>query len=443
MPSQKKQIRSRKLFDRAQKYLVGGVDSPVRSFRAVGRDNPPFILKGKGSKIYDEDGNEYIDYVCSWGASILGSADPYVVKEVSAAAKRGLSFGAATNREVELAEKIRHSVPSMELMRLVCSGTEAAMSVIRVARAFTKKDKIIKFDGCYHGHSDSFLVRGGSGLATFSIADSAGVPKGVAADTLVATFNDLESVRLLVEQYKGEIAAIILEPVAGNMGVIPPKAGFLEGLRALCDERGILLIFDEVITGFRIARGGAQGIYGVKPDLTCLGKVIGGGMNIAAYGGRKDIMELVSPLGPVYQAGTLAGNPVAVAAGIATLDSLKTSSYARLELTSKKLGDSFVKIARESGVQIRVQRVGSMLGLFFLQSDDDSIVPLENYDNIKSRSDKEVYSRFFGDMIDEGIYLPPSAFETIFVSTAHSTSDISTTVRAASSSFQRIADPRK
>ena len=440
MPKKPRQeIKSKKYFENAQKFLVGGVDSPVRSFRGVGRENPLFIASGKGSKIYDVDGNEYIDYVCSWGASILGSANPRVVQKVSAAARRGLSFGAATNQEVILAEKIHDSMPSVELMRFVCSGTEATMSAIRVARAYTKRNKIIKFDGCYHGHSDSFLVRAGSGLATFSIADSAGVPEGVASDTLVATFNDVSSVRNLLDQNRGSVAAIIIEPVAGNMGVIPPKDDFLRGLRQLSDESGALLIFDEVITGFRVGRGGAQERYGVKADLTCLGKVIGGGTNIAAYGGRRDLMELVSPLGPVYQAGTLAGNPMAVAAGIATLENLKPASYAKLEGSSKKLEEKLAESARNLGINVRLQRVASMIGLFILHSDDDAGLPIENYEDVRKRSDKDAYARFFNSMIQQGIYLPPSAFETIFVSLAHTPADISRTVAAAEVAFKALS----
>ncbi|MHB8567596.1 MAG: glutamate-1-semialdehyde 2,1-aminomutase [Nitrososphaerales archaeon] len=430
----RKETRSKKLFQRAQKYLVGGVNSPVRSFRGVQRENPLFISNAKGSRIYDEDHNEYIDYVCSWGASILGSAYPAVVKGVQAAAARGLSYGAATKREIDLAERIKKSVPSMELMRLVSSGTEATMSAARSARAFTKRDMIIKFEGCYHGHFDGFLVRGGSGLATFSIADSAGVPEGVASTTLVARFNDLDSVRSIFESNKNRVAAIIVEPVAGNMGVVPPKDGFLKGLREICDGNEVVLIFDEVITGFRVSRGGAQSIYNVRPDLTCLGKVIGGGMNIAAYGGKKEIMELVSPLGPVYQAGTLAGNPVAVAAGIATLDSLKPSIYAKLEKRSKKLSEGLKKCASEAGISIQVKRVGSMLGLFFLDDEQKEIL---NYDDVKSCS-KQKYADFFNSMLDKGIYLPPSAFETIFVSAAHSDSDISKTISSADSTFRMM-----
>jgi glutamate-1-semialdehyde 2,1-aminomutase len=428
----RRENRSRSSFERAQKYLVGGVNSPVRSFRGVNRPNPLFISRARGSKIEDVDRNEYIDYVCSWGASILGSANASVVRAVRAAAARGLSYGAATNEEVDLAERIEKDMPSIELLRFVSSGTEAAMSAIRVARAFTKRDKIIKFEGCYHGHSDSFLVRGGSGMATFSVADSAGVPRGVASDTLVARFNDLQSVETLLEENKEQVAGVIVEPIAGNMGVIPPVTGFLQGVRKACDESGSLLIFDEVITGFRVARGGAQSLYNVKPDLTVLGKAIGGGMNIAAYGGRKEIMKLVSPLGPVYQAGTLAGNPIAVAAGIATLDALKNSTYQKLETSSKELADGLQGNAKEIGIDVAVQRVGSMLGLFFL----NERAPIRDYDAIKKYCSKEAYSRFFNHMLERGIYLPPSAFETIFVSAAHSKSDVSKTLRASRYAFE-------
>lgn len=428
----RRETQSKKLFHDAQKLLAGGVNSPVRSFKSVGRENPLFISRAKGSKIYDADGNEYIDYVCSWGASILGSAHPAVVKKVQAAASRGLSFGAATSLEVSLAEEIKKRFPSMELMRLVSSGTEAAMSAVRVARAFTKREKIVKFDGCYHGHSDTFLVRGGSGLATLSIADSAGISECVGRDTLVARFNDLASVEALVQNNRDQVAAVIVEPIAGNMGVIPPSDGFLEGLRALCDGNGILLIFDEVITGFRVSSGGAQALYDVVPDLTCLGKVVGGGMNIAAYGGRNDVMQMVSPLGPVYQAGTLAGNPVAVASGIATLDALDSSSYSKLETRSKELADGLERCAGQSGVAVRINRVGSMIGLFFTNNKQ-----VLNYDDVKN-CDKESYVRFFNSMLEGGIYLPPSPFETIFVSTAHSNSDISRTVARANGAFRSI-----
>jgi glutamate-1-semialdehyde 2,1-aminomutase len=430
--------RSKKLFERAKQYFVGGVNSPVRAFQAVGMDYPLFISRARGSKMFDEDGNGYVDYVCSWGASILGSAYPPVVKAVKDASGRGLSFGAATELESDLAERIQKSMPSLELMRFVSSGTEATMSAIRLARAFTKKEKVIKFEGCYHGHSDSFLVRAGSGLATFSIPDSAGVPESLASDTLVARFNDFDSVEKLVLQNKFHVAAVIIEPVAGNMGVIPPESGFLEDLRKLCSENQILLIFDEVITGFRVSRGGAQELYHVTPDLTCLGKVIGGGMNIAAYGGRKDIMELVSPLGPVYQAGTLSGNPIAVSAGIATLDALTKGAYSKLESNSLELANGVAKSADQYGVNGRIQRVGSMLGLFFYSKENFKGESIKNYNEIKMMCSREVYSSFFRQMLDRAIYLPPSAFETMFISTSHSKEDISRTIEAASESFEKM-----
>ncbi len=417
------------MFQKAQKFLVGGVDSPVRSFRSVGRNNPLFISMARGSKIWDVDGNVYIDYVCSWGPNILGSAHPAVVKAVSSAASKGLSFGAATNQEVELAERVKDRVPSIDLIRFVSSGTEATMSAVRLARGFTGRNKIMKFDGCYHGHADSFLVKAGSGLATFSVEDSAGITPDVAGNTLVARFNDSESVRKLFETNKEKIACIIVEPIAGNMGVVPPQEGFLAELRKICDDNGSLLIFDEVITGFRVSRGGAQELYKVKPDLTCLGKVLGGGMNIAAYGGKEEIMKLVSPLGPVYQAGTLSGNPVAVAAGIATLDQLTNRAYRQLE----KLSDKLEKGLSLSGVKI--QRVGSMVGLFLV---DDTSTGIRNYDDVKNRCKKERYSKFFNSMLESGIYLPPSPFETTFVSTAHTTSNVTKTIAAARKSISHL-----
>jgi glutamate-1-semialdehyde 2,1-aminomutase len=368
---------------------------------------------------------------------ILGSAYPTVVKSVRDAARRGLSYGAATKQETDLAERIQRAMPSIELMRLVSSGTEAAMSVVRVARAFTKKNKIIKFDGCYHGHSDGFLVRGGSGLATFSLSDSAGIPPSATGETLVAKFNDLDSVENLFEHNKSRVAGVIVEPVAGNMGVVPPEQGYLEGLRKICEENDSLLIFDEVITGFRVARGGAQSLFDVRPDLTCLGKIIGGGMNIAAYGGRKDVMQLVSPLGPVYQAGTLAGNPVAVAAGISTLDALVEKLYSKLNEMSEKLSSGIAKVAIENCVDVRLQRVGSMLGLFFY-SDSAQKEPIRNYDDVKNFCSKEKYSLFFGEMIDRGIYLPPSAFETIFISAAHSATDVDRTISSADDALRTL-----
>jgi glutamate-1-semialdehyde 2,1-aminomutase len=424
-----KETQSKRLFQRAETLLVGGVNSPVRSFRSVGRKNPVFISRAKGSKIWDVDGNEYVDYVCSWGASILGSAHPYVVKAVKSAASRGLSFGAATEREVRLAERVKVSFPSFELARFVSSGTEATMSAVRVARAFTGRDKIIKFDGCYHGHSDSFLVDAGSGLATFHVERSAGITSRVAENTLVARFNDLASAEKCFEENRNSVACVIVEPVAGNMGVIPPAKGFLEGLRNLCDQNDSLLVFDEIITGFRVSKGGAQKIYGVKPDLTCLGKVIGGGMNIAAYGGREEVMKLVSPLGPVYQAGTLSGNPIAVSAGLATLDLLTDRTYSKLEKISSMLEKGL------AGAGVRIQRVGSMIGLFFVK---DVANDLTSYDDVKNLCDKEKYSRFFSSMLEHGVYFPPSAFETIFVSSAHSLANVRETVEKAAKIFQKL-----
>ena len=421
------------MFKRAEGLLVGGVDSPVRSFRGVGRANPLFISKARGSKIYDVDGNEYIDYVGSWGALILGAADPRVVASVRKAAKAGLSFGAATEQESNLAALVKKHVPSMELMRFVSSGTEATMSAVRVARAFSKKDRVLKFDGCYHGHADAFLVRGGSGLATFSVSDSAGVPESISKETLVATFNDVESVQRILDTNRGKVAAIIVEPVAGNMGVIPPKDDFLQNLRALANENEALLIFDETITGFRVSIGGAQAVYRVKPDLTCLGKVIGGGMNVAAYGGRSDIMKLVAPMGPVYQAGTLAGNPVAVAAGISTLSQLRSSFYSRLESYSSNLARGLSQKARDFGVGFIVNRVGSMIGIFFTEE----LKAVENYEDVKKCS-SELYSRFFGSMLEQGVYLPPSAFETVFVSTAHLARDIESAIESSANAFKSI-----
>ena len=359
----------------------------------------------------------------------MGSAHPAVVEAVKKAANRGLSFGAATNQEVELAERVQESFHSVEIIRLVSSGTEATMSAVRLARAFTGRDKIVKFDGCYHGHADSFLVKAGSGLATLGVEDSAGITPNVAQNTVVAKFNDLESVVRCFEENKGQIACLIVEPVAGNMGVIPPGDGFLRGLRKLCDEHDSLLIFDEIITGFRVSRGGAQAIYKVKPDITCLGKIIGGGMNIAAYGGRSDVMKLVSPLGPVYQAGTLSGNPVSVAAGIATLDLLTERIYAKLERASAELARGLTR------PNLKIQRVGSMLGLFFLKDNSSSV---RNYDDVKNFCDKAKYAKFFNLMLERGIYLPPSPFETIFVSAAHSESDIRATIESCRTTIPKL-----
>ena len=428
------ETRSKKLFAESQQVLVGGVDSPVRSFNGVGRSNPIFVSHARGSKLFDVDGNSYVDYVSSWGALILGSAFPAVVRAVKKASAKGLSFGAATRGETDLAVMIRERMPSLELMRFVSSGSEATMSAVRVARAFTKRSKIVKFEGCYHGHADGFLVKAGSGLATFSVADSAGVPSSIVSETLVANYNDISSVERIFEENPRDVAAIIVEPVAGNMGVIPPKPGFLQGLRQLCDEYGALLIFDEVITGFRVSNGGAQELFSVKPDLTCIGKVIGGGTNIAGYGGRSDIMRLVSPIGPVYQAGTLSGNPLAVSAGIATLSNLNRSIYHRLESSSSKLESSLRNSATSAGVHVTIQRVGSMIGLFFA----NDLKSIENYKSVSSCY-REKYAKFFSSMLSSGIYLPPSPFETIFLSSAHSSQDLEKTRKAAVTAFGAVA----
>lgn len=409
-------MRSDELFERAFKKMPGGVNSPVRAFGSVGR-NPLFISRAEGSKIYDEDGNEWIDYVCSWGPEILGHGCPEVIAAVREACGNGLTFGAPTEKEVVLAELIGELMPSMEMVRLVSSGTEAVMSGIRVARGFTKRDKIIKFKGCYHGHSDGLLVKAGSAALTTVVPDSAGVPASYIQYTLIGEYNNEDSVRQLFEQYKEEIACVIAEPVAANMGVVLPKPGFLQFLRDITRENGALLIFDEVITGFRLSLGGAQEYYGIKPDLTTLGKIVGGGMPIGAYGGRKEIMEMVSPLGPVYQAGTLSGNPIATAAGIETLNILKKNPqiYTELEKKAQCLAKAY-----EALDGVRVNQVGSLLCAYFTDN------PVTDYESAVS-SDLEQYARYFNQMLEKGIYIAPSQFEAMFVSAAHSHQDITQT----------------
>jgi glutamate-1-semialdehyde 2,1-aminomutase len=404
--------------------MPGGVNSPARSWRGVGGE-PLFIARGKGPRIWDADGNEYLDFVGSWGPLILGHAHPEVVAAIKAAVDMGSSFGAPTEAENRLAQMVLDAFPSMEMVRFVSSGTEAGMSVLRLARAYTGRDKIIKFDGGYHGHADALLVAAGSGAATHGVPDSAGVTASFARDTLVAQFNDLDSVKVLLDANPGQVACVIVEPVAGNMGVVPPAPGFLQGLRDMTSRKGALLAFDEVITGFRVAYGGAQHLYGVTPDITCLGKIIGGGMPVGAYGGRRDIMEKVSPLGPMYQAGTLSGNPVAMATGIKTLELLKKpGTYDDLERKGARLADGLRKAFAKAEVPVCVNRVGSMMTLFFNSGE------VAGWPTV-SRSDKQAYARFFHRMIEEGVYLPPSPFEAMFVSTAHTNADLDATVATA------------
>ncbi|HUS83182.1 MAG TPA: glutamate-1-semialdehyde 2,1-aminomutase [Dehalococcoidia bacterium] len=424
--------RSRDVFQRSLRYLAGGVDSPVRAFRAVGGE-PVVIARGEGPYVYDVDGNRYIDYVCSWGPLILGHAHPAVVEAVRRAAGRGTSYGAPTEAEAELAQLIVEAMPSIELLRFVNSGTEATMSALRLARAFTGRDKVVKFEGCYHGHADGLLVQAGSGVATLGLPDSPGVPASYAQETLVARYNDVPSVEALFDRHGDAIAAVIVEPVAGNMGVVPPQAGFLEALRDITHRSGALLVFDEVITGFRVAYGGAQALYGVTPDLTCLGKIIGGGLPVGAYGGSREIMEMLAPLGPVYQAGTLSGNPLAMAAGLATLRELRSPGfYERLDALSVKLVESVARAAKSAGVSLWLNRVGSMRTPFFVDA------PVTDYASAR-RADTVLYARFFHAMLERGVYLAPSQFETVFMSSAHSEREIEATVAAAASSLAELA----
>ncbi len=415
---------SDKLFVSARERIPGGVNSPVRAFKSVGR-NPIFIKKAAGSKIWDVDGNEYIDYVGSWGPMILGHAHPRVIEALKRVAESGTSFGAPTELEVKMAELICSIMPSIEMVRMVNSGTEATMSAIRLARAYTKRDKIIKFEGCYHGHGDSFLVKAGSGAMTLGVPDSPGVPSGVASCTLNAQYNNLDSVRALIDQSPDQISAIIVEPVVGNMGCVPPVKGFLEELRQLCTQNGIVLIFDEVMTGFRVALGGAQQLYGIKPDLTTLGKIIGGGLPVGAYGGKKEIMELVAPSGPMYQAGTLSGNPLAMTAGYETLSILKSdaSFYQKLEQLSGRLADGIARNITELGLPLTQNRVGSMSTLFLT---DKTVVDYQT----AAASDTKRFGTYFRKMLELGIYLAPSQFEAGFVSIAHTPDDIERTVEA-------------
>jgi glutamate-1-semialdehyde 2,1-aminomutase len=415
--------QSKFFFARALKNIPGGVNSPVRAWRAVG-GSPLFISRAKGSYIFDADDRKYIDYVGSWGPMILGHADTRVIRAIARCAANGTSFGAPTLGEVELAEMVSLCVPSIEKLRLVSSGTEATMSAIRLARAFTNRSKLVKFDGCYHGHSDGLLVKAGSGVATLSLPDSPGVPSSIARETLTARYNDLQSVRKLFDRHGQDIAAVIVEPICGNMGVIPPDVNFLGGLREFTKRIGALLIFDEVITGFRVALGGAQERYKVKPDLTCLGKILGGGLPLAAFGGRRQVMDLLAPLGPVYQAGTLSGNPLAVAAGTETLKLLtQRGCYDRLETLSGRLEDGLNQVIRKYRIQATINRVGSMLTVFF------GVTSVASVDDARD-CDRKLFASFFHGMLKRGIYLPPAPFESWFVSAAHSRAQLDRTIFA-------------
>ena len=425
-------VKSELLYQRAIKILPGGVNSPVRAFKSVG-GTPIFIQKGHGSKIYDVDGNEFVDYIGSWGPHLFGHNPSFIKDALLEAIQNGTSFGTPTELEIKVAELVKELVPSIELIRFVNSGTEATMSAIRVARGFTKRNKIIKFEGCYHGHADFFLIKAGSGALTFGIPTSPGVTEGIAKDTLVADFNKIDSVKNLIQKNKNDIAAIIIEPIAGNMGVVPAEKTFLQELRQICDEEKIVLIFDEVMTGFRVAKGGAQEIYNIQPDLTTFGKIIGGGLPVGAYGGKKEIMSLVSPSGPIYQAGTLSGNPLAMAAGYAALNYIKTHPeiYDDLENKSQYLESGMINNLRMFNKKFRINRVGSMITLFFTEDE------VKTY-NDAIKSNTNLFSKYFQNMLKRGIYLPPAQFEAFFISTAHSFEDFEKTLNAQRETFKII-----
>ncbi len=425
--------KSEQLFEQAQKIIPGGVNSPVRAFNGVG-GNPCFIKRAEGAYIFDADDNAYIDYVGSWGPMILGHNHPVILDAVINTAKNGLSFGAPTELEITMAEKVRELVPSMECLRMVSSGTEATMSAIRLARGFTGRDKILKFEGCYHGHADSLLVKAGSGALTMGVPNSPGIPEDFAKHTLTVSFNDIAQVKEIFAKYADEIACIIVEPVAGNMNCIPPVEGFLEGLREVCDQYSSVLIFDEVMTGFRVALGGAQAHYNIKPDLTTLGKVIGGGMPVGAFGGKQEIMDYIAPVGPVYQAGTLSGNPIAMAAGLASLTELSQGDkHQQLSTATEKLAMGLKAAAERNGISLNINYVGAMFGFFFTQ-DKEKITTYQQ----ATQCDGEMFKRFFHLMLEEGVYLAPSAFETGFLSTAHNDEVIEKTLVAADKCFAQL-----
>ncbi|SDD25028.1 glutamate-1-semialdehyde 2,1-aminomutase [Paenibacillus sp. UNCCL117] len=420
---ERSETRSAAAFQEAKQYIPGGVNSPVRAFKSVGL-TPLFMNKGVGSRVYDIDGNEFIDYIGSWGPLILGHARPEVIEAIKQAAELGTSFGAPTELETEMAKLVIERVPSMELVRMVSSGTEATMSALRLARGYTGRNKILKFEGCYHGHADSLLIKAGSGVATLGLPDSPGVPDSVAVNTITVPYNDLEAVRVAFEKFGEEIAAVIVEPVAGNMGVVPPQPGFLQGLRDITSAAGTLLIFDEVMTGFRVGLNCAQGRFGITPDLTCLGKVIGGGLPVGAYGGKREIMERIAPAGPIYQAGTLSGNPLAMAAGYTTLKLLgEPGVYEQLEERGARLEDGLRANAAELGIPLTINRIGSMVCPFYTEQ------PVTNYESAKT-SDLQRFNQVFAGLLDRGISIPPSQFEGFFISTAHSKEDIEATIAA-------------
>ena len=420
VPLTRREEASRIAFEEAKQYIPGGVNSPVRAFKSVGL-TPVYVDRGEGSRIYDIDGNSFIDYVCSWGPLIMGHAHPEVVKALQETAVKGTSFGAPTLLETEMAKTVVERVASVDIVRMVNSGTEATMSAIRLARGYTGRSKILKFEGSYHGHADSLLIKAGSGVATLGLPDSPGVPEGVAINTITVPYNDLEGVKIAFERYGNEIAAVIVEPIAGNMGVVPPLPGFLEGLRKVTTGYGALLIFDEVMTGFRVDRGCAQGLFGLDPDLTCFGKVIGGGLPVGAYGGKREIMEQIAPSGPIYQAGTLSGNPLAMAAGYSTLKLLTPEVYTRLEVLGARLEAGLKRNAQETGIPLTINRVGSMVCPFFTEG------PVVNFETAKT-SNLDLFKRYFGKMLDQGISVPPSQFEGMFVSPVHSEQDIDDTI---------------
>ncbi|MBT2688105.1 glutamate-1-semialdehyde 2,1-aminomutase [Bacillus sp. ISL-47] len=422
--------KSIEAFKEASKLMPGGVNSPVRAFKSVNMD-PIFMERGKGSKIYDIDGNEYIDYVLSWGPLILGHTNDRVVESIKKVAEMGTSFGAPTEIENELAKLVIERVPSIEVVRMVSSGTEATMSALRLARGYTGRNKIMKFEGCYHGHGDSLLIKAGSGVATLGLPDSPGVPEGVAKNTITVPYNDLESVRYAFEQYGEDIAGVIVEPVAGNMGVVPPQSGFLEGLREITEQNGSLLIFDEVMTGFRVGYNSAQGYFDVTPDITCLGKVIGGGLPVGAYGGKAEIMKQIAPSGPIYQAGTLSGNPLAMTAGFETLSQLTPESYKEFERKADRLEEGLKAAAEKFEIPHTINRAGSMIGFFFTNED------VINYEKAKT-SNLEYFAEYYREMANQGVFLPPSQFEGLFLSTAHTDDDIEKTIEAAEKAFSKL-----